>query len=70
MATVLCFGSGPQKLIALGTNLTLRAIMHYAFAMTPGPADARGLITKYTVVARPEKPGHDGWCRFFIDESG
>ena len=44
--------------------------MHYAFTMIAGPADARGRITKYTVVARPEKSGHDGWRRFFIDESG
>jgi len=43
---------------------------HYTFAMTAGPADSEGRITKYTVVARPEKFGKDGWRCFFIDESG
>jgi hypothetical protein len=44
--------------------------MHYTFAMIAGPADSRGQITKYTVVARPEKFGKDGWRCFFTDESG
>jgi hypothetical protein len=44
--------------------------MHYTFAMTAGPADSDGRIMKYTVVARPEKFGKDGWRCFFTDESG
>jgi hypothetical protein len=44
--------------------------MHYTFAMSAGPADSDGRITKYTVVARPEKFGKDGWRCFFTDESG
>jgi hypothetical protein len=44
--------------------------MRYTFAMSAGPADSDGRITKYTVVARPEKFGKDGWRCFFTDESG
>jgi hypothetical protein len=43
--------------------------MHYTFAMTASSADSHGRITNYTLVARPERFGNDGWRCFFTDES-
>jgi type II secretory pathway pseudopilin PulG len=43
---------------------------HYTFVIVAGPADSRGRITKYSVIARPERFGKDGRRCFFTDESG
>jgi hypothetical protein len=44
--------------------------VQYTFAIIVGPADFRGRITTYTMVARPKRLGRDGVRSFFADESG
>jgi hypothetical protein len=41
----------------------------YRFILTPGPADARGVIKHYTISARPLSVLVEGQRSFFTDES-
>ena len=67
-ATLSELGQGPGAGF-IDQELASGRKMHYTFAMIAGPADSRGRITKYTVVALPERFGNDGWRCFFTDES-
>lgn len=42
----------------------------YRYAYTPGPRNQDGIITTYTITARPVQFGDDAIRSFFIDESG
>jgi uncharacterized membrane protein YhaH (DUF805 family) len=42
----------------------------YTFRYTPGPPEASGQITTYTVTATPSEPACTLWKRFFTDQTG
>ena len=42
----------------------------YRFILTPGPADAKGVVNHYTISARPLKVLVKGQRSFFTDEGG
>jgi hypothetical protein len=42
----------------------------YVIKMFAAPPDSRGRVTRYTVIAQPQRFGKDDKRSFFTDESG